>query len=267
MKIAILGCGNMGLAFARSFLQYELVKKENLLLIEKNEERCQMLTKTKEGIVVNTIKENISTYDLVILAVKPQDFEVLAHDLKGKLTENQIVLSIMAGININKIQQLTEHKFVIRAMPNTPAMMGMGITGFTSAEGISISKLFKVENLINATGRSIYIEDESLLDAVTALSGSGPAYFYYFVKQMVETGKIMGFDEGTALLLVKQTMLGAYHLINNAELSLDDLIKAVASKGGTTEAALKVFNDQHLDQSIREGILAAERRAKELSKS
>ena len=77
----------------------------------------------------------------------------------------------------------------------------------------------------------------------------------------------MGFDEGTALLLVKQTMLGAYHLINNAELSLDDLIKAVASKGGTTEAALKVFNDQHLDQSIKEGILAAEQRAKELSKS
>jgi pyrroline-5-carboxylate reductase len=84
MKIAILGCGNMGLAFARSFLQYELVKKENLLLIEKNEERCQMLTKTKEGVVVNTINDNISTYDLVILAVKPQDFEVLAHDIKRK---------------------------------------------------------------------------------------------------------------------------------------------------------------------------------------
>jgi pyrroline-5-carboxylate reductase len=267
MKIAILGCGNMGLAFARSFLQYELVKKENLLLIEKNEERCKMLTKTKEGIVVNTINQNISTYDLIILAVKPQDFDVLAHDLKGKLAENQIVLSIMAGIKIKKIQQLTGHQFVIRAMPNTPAMMGMGITGFTAAEGIGIAKLFKVENLINATGRSIYIEDEYQLDAVTALSGSGPAYFYYFVKHMVETGKMMGFDEGTALLLVKQTMLGAYHLINNAELSLDDLIKAVASKGGTTEAAIKIFNEQHMDKAIKEGILAAENRSKELSGS
>jgi pyrroline-5-carboxylate reductase len=84
---------------------------------------------------------------------------------------------------------------------------------------------------------------------------------------MVETGKMMGFDEGTALLLVKQTMLGAYHLINNAELSLDDLIKAVASKGGTTEAAIKIFNEQHMDKAIKEGILAAENRSKELSGS
>ncbi|MBK9734318.1 MAG: pyrroline-5-carboxylate reductase [Saprospiraceae bacterium] len=265
MKIAILGCGNMGLAFARSFIQFDLVKKENLLLIEKNEERSQILKKTKEGVVVNVITDDIKEYDLIILAVKPQDFEVLAKEIKGKLTDNQIVLSIMAGIRIKKIIELTDHKYIVRAMPNTPAMLGMGITGFTAVEGISISKLFKVENLINATGRSIYIEDEDMIDAVTALSGSGPAYFYYFVKHMTEAGKKMGFDEGTALLLVKQTMLGAYHLIHNAELSLDELITAVASKGGTTEAALKVFNEQGLDQAIKNGILAAESRAKELS--
>ncbi|MBK8346153.1 MAG: pyrroline-5-carboxylate reductase [Saprospiraceae bacterium] len=266
MKIAIIGCGNMGMAFARSFIQYELVKKENLLLIEKNEERCQSLKSSREGVVVNTINEKIAETDLVILAVKPQDFEVLSAELKGKLKEQQVVLSIMAGIPILKIQTLLHHKSVVRAMPNTPAMLGMGITGFTSAEGISIAKLFKVENLINATGRSIYIEDESMIDAVTALSGSGPAYFYYFVKHMVEAGKKMGFDEGTSLLLVKQTMQGAYHLINNAELDLDALIKAVASKGGTTEAAIKVFNENGMDSAIVKGVLAAEKRAKELSR-
>ncbi|MGB4958061.1 MAG: pyrroline-5-carboxylate reductase [Saprospiraceae bacterium] len=266
MKIAILGCGNMGLAFARSFIQYDLVKKENLLLIEKNEERCHILTKAKEGMVVNTIDKDIAAYDLVILSVKPQDFEVLALELKGKLHENQIVLSIMAGIPISKIQSKLNHPYVVRAMPNTPAMLGMGITGFTASEGISISKLFKVENLINATGRSIYIEDETMIDAVTALSGSGPAYFYYFVKHLVEAGKEMGFDEGTALLLVKQTMLGAYHLINNAELDLDDLIKAVASKGGTTEAALSVFGSASMNKAIKDGVKAAETRAQELSK-
>jgi pyrroline-5-carboxylate reductase len=265
MKLAIIGCGNMGMAFARSFIQYDLVKRENLLLIEKNEERCQILSKEKEGIVINTINSDISQADLVILSVKPQDFPALAEELKGNLSENQVVLSIMAGIKISKIQKLLDHKFIVRAMPNTPAMLGMGITGFTSAEGISIAKLFKVENLINATGRSIYIEDEEMLDAVTALSGSGPAYFYYFVKHMVEAGIKMGFDEGTSLLLVKQTMLGAYHLINNAEKDLDSLIQAVASKGGTTEAALSVFNGLHLDEAIKEGILAAERRGKELS--
>lgn len=255
----------MGMAFARSFLQYDLVKKENLFLIEKNQERCHALNVSREGVVVNTINEDISEVDLVILAVKPQDFATLAEEMRGKLKEQQVVLSIMAGIKIHKIQSMINHKFVVRAMPNTPAMLGMGITGFTSAEGISIAKLFKVENLINATGRSIYIEDENQLDAVTALSGSGPAYFYYFVKQLVETGIKMGFDEGTALLLVKQTMLGAYHLINNAELDLDALIQAVASKGGTTEAALNIFNERHLDEAIRDGVFAAERRGKELS--
>jgi len=266
MKIAILGCGNMGLAFARSFLQYNLVKKENLLLVEKNQERCEVLQKQREGVVVNTITPEISQYDLVILAVKPQDFDTVAALLNGKLNSDQIVLSIMAGINISRIQQAIDHKEVIRAMPNTPAMLGMGVTGFTSAEGIGIARLFKIENLINATGRSIYIEDEAMLDAVTALSGSGPAYFYYYVKSMVEVGQKMGFDESTALMLVKQTMLGAYHLINNAELSLDDLIKAVASKGGTTESALSVFNNYNLSGIISEGIISAKNRAKELSK-
>lgn len=172
----------------------------------------------------------------------------------------------MAGITIERIQNDLNHKLVVRAMPNTPAMIGMGITGFTAAEGISFAQLSKIENLINATGRSVYLEDESMLDAVTALSGSGPAYFYYIVKQMVEAGKLMGFDEGMARLLVKQTMLGSYHLINNAEKSLDELITAVASKGGTTEAALKEFEEGSLADDLKRGILAAEKRAKELSK-
>lgn len=266
MKIAIIGCGNMGLAFARSFIKYDLVKKDELLLVEKSNERCEVLSLNKEGVVVQTINADIGKYDLVILAIKPQDFVSMSSELKNVLQDHQIILSIMAGIPIKKIQDHLGHPYVVRAMPNTPAMLGMGITGFTSAEGISISKLFKVENLINATGRSVYIEDESMIDAVTALSGSGPAYFYYIVKHMVEAGKSMGFDESTALQFVKQTMLGAYHLINNAELSLDDLIKAVASKGGTTEAALKVFGEQNLDNAIKDGILAAENRAKELSR-
>ena len=266
MKIAIIGCGNMGMAFARSFLQYDLVKKENLLLIEKSQDRASTLKDEKTGVVVETISSHIAECDLVILSVKPQDFSSVTAELKTVIKHEQVVLSIMAGIPIARIQQELNHTLVVRAMPNTPAMLGMGITGFTAAEGISFAKLLKVENLINATGRSVYLEDESMIDAVTALSGSGPAYFYYIVKQMIEAGKQMGFDEGMAQLLVKQTMLGSYHLINNAEKSLDDLIKAVASKGGTTEAALKTFEETHVADGLISGILAAERRAKELSK-
>lgn len=266
MKIAIVGCGNMGMAFARSFVQYDLVKKEDLLLIEKSKERSEILKAEKEGVVVDTINSALGDYDLVILSVKPQDFLSVAGELKNVLKHDQLVLSIMAGIPMSKIQAELNHQSVVRAMPNTPAMLGQGITGYCAAEGISFQKLQRIDNLINATGRSVYLEDESMIDAVTALSGSGPAYFYYVVKHMVEAGKKMGFDEGMARLLVKQTMLGSYHLINNAEKSLDELITAVASKGGTTEAALKTFEEADLGQSLIAGILNAEKRAKELSK-
>ncbi len=266
MKIAIIGCGNMGMAFARSFLQYDLVKKSNLLLIEKSQERSIALKASKEGVVVDVINNQITDYELIILSVKPQDFPTVQEELKAVIQPHQVVLSIMAGVPMSKIQDVLNHRLVVRAMPNTPAMLGMGITGFTAAPEVDATKLRKIENLINATGRSVYLEDESMIDAVTALSGSGPAYFYYIVKQMIDAGKQMGFDEGMAGLLVKQTMLGAYHLINNAEQNLDDLIKQVASKGGTTEAALKTFEEHQIATGIIQGILAAENRAKELSK-
>jgi pyrroline-5-carboxylate reductase len=266
MKIAIVGCGNMGMAFAKSFLQYDLVKKENLFLIEKNAARADTLREEKAGVVVDIISTHIAECDIVILSVKPQDFASVQEGLRQFLVPQQVVLSIMAGIPIAAIQEKLDHRLVIRAMPNTPAMIGMGITGFSAAKELSFAQLLKVDNLINATGRSVFLEDETMLDAVTALSGSGPAYFYYLVKAMVEAGKQMGFEESMATLLVKQTMLGSFHLINNAEKSLDDLIKAVASKGGTTEAALAQFEAGNLAQTLKNGILAAENRAKELSK-
>ena len=266
MKIAIVGCGNMGMAFAKSFLQYDLVKKEDLLLVEKSAERSEALKAEKAGVVVDTISSRVSEVDLIILSVKPQDFNSLQEALRETIRPQQVVLSIMAGIPIATIQEKLNHRLVIRAMPNTPAMLGMGITGFTAAKEVDLSNLRKVENLINATGRSIFLEDEALLDAVTALSGSGPAYFYYLVKSMIEAGKQMGFDDSVAALLVKQTMLGAFHLINTADKSLDELIEAVASKGGTTEAALKRFEEGGLSDTLIAGIKAAQFRATELSK-
>ena len=266
MKIAIVGCGNMGMAFAKSFLQYDLVKKDDLLLIEKSAERSEALKIEKAGVVVDTIGPRVSEADLIILSVKPQDFHSVYDELSRVIRPTQVVLSIMAGIPMAQIQARLNHKLVVRAMPNTPAMLGMGITGFTAAKEVDLASLRRVENLINATGRSIFLEDEAMLDAVTALSGSGPAYFYYVVKAMVEAGRQMGFDDAVSGLLVKQTMLGAYHLINSADKSLDELIKAVASKGGTTEAALREFEAGSLSETLVAGIKAAQVRATELSK-
>jgi pyrroline-5-carboxylate reductase len=265
MKITIVGCGNMGLVYARAFLKYNIVTKESLLLVEKNEVRKEELKKLDIGRVVVPDDNTISESDVIILAVKPQDFSELAGQLKKVLNGRTVLLSIMAGVTIKKLEEVLKHKIIIRAMPNSPVEIGLGVTAYSSSAGLSHDVVKKAENLLSTTGRSIYFENEEMLDAVTAISGSGPAYFFYFVKTLIEAAKQMGMDEGTAGILVKQTMLGSFHLINNANKSLDDLIKTVASKGGTTEAALQTFNDAKVNEHIVEGLLNAERRAKELS--
>ncbi len=266
MKIAVLGAGKMGISFSKSFLKYELIKAENLHLITRKKDKIEKISKEFPGSKVSCFEElKEIAADLVILAVKPQDFAFVVENISVQFTENQMLLSIMAGIKIEKIQKLFNHQKVVRAMPNSPTLLGMGITGYTAAEGISFQDLMQIERFLNSTGRSVYLEDENLLDGVTALSGSGPAYFYYIVDAMIKAGTEMGIDENLAKLFVKQTMLGAYHLINNSEKSLEELIKDVASKGGTTEAALKTFEENHLKETLRKGILAAENRSKELS--
>lgn len=266
MKITIIGCGNMGLIYARAFLKYNIVSKENLLLAEKNETRKAELLKIDIGKVCVVDDKRISESDIVILAVKPQDFNDVSVGLKKVLTSDNIIVSIMAGMRLEQIESVLNQKNIIRAMPNSPAELGMGMTAFSSSKDMPIEQIRKAENLLATTGRTVFFENEELLDAVTALSGSGPAYFFYVVKHMIEAGKKMGFDESTSAMLVKQTMLGSYHLINNANKSLDDLIKAVASKGGTTEAALSVFNEKEVGENLQNGIVKARDRAMELSK-
>ncbi|WP_300672868.1 pyrroline-5-carboxylate reductase [Soonwooa sp.] len=266
MKICVLGAGNMGVSFSKSFLKYELIKASDLELIVRSDNKAEKLQSEFSKSTVSTFEkvDNIEA-DLIIIAVKPQDFQYVVEHLPFKIKENQMLLSIMAGVKIEKIQKAFNHKLVVRAMPNSPTLLGMGITGYTAAEGISFSQLINIERLLNSTGRSVYLEDEEQLDAVTALSGSGPAYFYYIIDAMIKAGIEMGIEENLSKLFVKQTMLGAYHLINNSDRSLEDLIKDVASKGGTTEAALKSFNESELKSTIEKGILAAEKRSKELN--
>ncbi|CAA7389792.1 pyrroline-5-carboxylate reductase [Chryseobacterium fistulae] len=266
MKIAILGAGNMGLSFSKSFLKYELIKPENLHLITRNKSKVSKISEEFPKSKISTFEE-IEDLDanLVIIAVKPQDFSYVTDNIHFPFRENQMILSIMAGIKIEKIQTLLKHPLVVRAMPNSPTLLGMGITGYTAAEGISFSQLINIERLLNSTGRSVYLEDENLLDGVTALSGSGPAYFYYIIDAMIKAGIEMGIEENLSQLFVKQTMLGAYHLINNSDKSLEELINDVASKGGTTEAALKMFEESSLKEVLKKGILKAEERAKELN--
>lgn len=266
MKIAVLGAGNMGLSFSKSFLKYELIKPENLHLITRKPEKIEKISHEFPGAKISSFQDlKEIDADLVIIAVKPQDFQFVAENISFQFKENQMLLSIMAGIKIEKIQKYFNHQKVVRAMPNSPTLLGMGITGYTAAEGILFADLMQIERFLNSTGRSVYLEDENLLDGVTALSGSGPAYFYYIVDAMIKAGTEMGIEENLAKLFVKQTMLGAYHLINNSDKNLEELISDVASKGGTTEAALKTFEENDLKDILRRGVLAAENRSRKLS--
>jgi pyrroline-5-carboxylate reductase len=266
MKITIVGCGNMGLIFARALLKYNIVSKENLFLIEKNEERQQQLIKMDVGQVTGTKDSKIATSDIFILAVKPQEFEKVAEEIKDSLKNAKCIISIMAGVKIKRIESLLANSNIVRAMPNSPAELGMGMTGFTASSALSVEQVHKAENLLATTGRAVFFENEDLIDACTAISGSGPAYFFYIIKNMIEAGTKLGLDESTAAILVKQTMLGSFHLMNSSDKSLDQLIKAVASKGGTTEAALISFGETHVGENIQKGLEIARDRARELSK-
>ncbi len=265
MKIAIIGGGNMGITYAKAFVRSNIVKQDELLIIEKHDEKREELKKEGIALLSNEINDELLKYNIIISAVKPQDFKVMASSLKEHMHADQLVISIMAGITINNIQQLLGHKKVVRAMPNTPAQLGFGISAFAAAPDVSFEDISIVDTLFETTGKSIFMKDEQLIDAVTALSGSGPAYFYYIVKHMIEAGKQMGVEEPVAAMLVKQTMLGAFQIMNNSKQSLDEMIKMVASKGGTTEAALNMFEEKQVGKNIIEALNAAEKRAKELS--
>lgn len=265
MKITILGCGNMGTAYARSFRKYGLVRKEDLLLIVRRVDRTVGLE--RYGSVLTSITPAVGESDLVIVAVKPQDFASVATSLSAVLKPGQVVLSIMAGITLKRITSDLKHDTVVRAMPNAPAQIGMGITAYATRTELNMRQTLMVEQLLNCTGRAIHLGDENLLDPVTALSGSGPAYFFHIVRAMIDAGVKLGLEPHVASALVKQTMLGSFHLMEHADRTPEELIRAVMSKGGTTEAAFKVFDQGGLVQTLDRGIGAASERARELSGS
>lgn len=265
MRIAVIGGGNMGLTYAKAFINRKIVNASNLLIVEKHDEKRTQLQQEGVATLLSDIDSSIVSYDIVVVAVKPQDFRVMAEKLKGFIQPSQVILSIMAGITIHQIQDLLQHKKIVRAMPNTPAQLGYGISAFTIAEGEPNDLISTVDMLLESTGKAIFMKDEKLMDAVTALSGSGPAYFYYIVQHMIEAGVKMGVEENVAAMLVKETMHGAYQILNSSKLSIEELIAMVKSKGGTTEAALNTFADKNVGQNIQEALQNAEKRAKELS--
>ena len=266
MKILVIGGGNMGKTYARSLLRAHLVQPDDLMILERSEEQAERLRSEKIGRVFADPADCLSKADLIILAVKPQDSATLFARLRPQADPQQVYLSIMAGVTIESIQQGLGVEKVIRAMPNLPAQIGLGMTSYTASDAVTRIELVLVQNLLNTTGKAIYVDTEYAIDATTAISGSGPAYVLYFMQAMIEVAEEMGFSESEAELLVAQTFRGAVELQMKNELTCADWIQRVSSKGGTTEAAMNTFRATSVYEDIKSGARAALGRAVELGR-
>ncbi len=264
MKILIIGGGNMGQTYATSFLRSHIVNSEELMILEKSKEKAAELSTRNIGTMHELPQDCLPAADLIILAVKPQDAEALFKHIRHMVDPQQVFLSIMAGIRIDTIKSHLQASKVIRAMPNLPAQIGMGMTVYTSSNEVTRIELVMVQNLLNTTGKAIYVEDESLLDAATAISGSGPAYVFYCMQAIIEAAKKMGFSDPEAELLTLQTFKGAVDLFHKNDFTCEEWIKRVASRGGTTEAALEHFGKHEVSDHLQGGAHAARKRAEDL---
>ena len=210
MKTLIIGAGNMGLTYAQNFINSNLLTKDHLFFLERTIEKFPLLQPYSHNELMTDPSPLVREMDMIILSVKPQDFPSLAPTLQDYLHPDQLIISIMAGIQIHHIQESLGIPKVIRAMPNLPAQVGMGMTVFTTSQEVSKKDFFIAQNLLSTTGKALYTTDENYLDAATAISGSGPAYVFFFMNSLIKTAKIMGFSEAEAQLLVQQTFLGSF---------------------------------------------------------
>jgi len=264
MKILIIGGGNMGQSFAKSFLHNHIADVKSFSVLEKEASKESDLSKIGINNIYKEPGSYIEKYDLVVLAVKPQSFPDLAKELAAFISDEQVVLSIMAGINISLIQNKLGITKIIRAMPNMASQIGEGMTVFTSSEEVSRIELVTVQNLLESTGKNLYVADESLINAGTAISGSGPAYVLYFMQAIMESARELGFTMHQAEMLTYQTFKGIVEFFQSSKESCQEMIQKVASKGGTTEAALQMFEKEQVSKAINKAIKAANQRAIEL---
>ncbi|TVZ27668.1 pyrroline-5-carboxylate reductase [Gillisia sp. Hel_I_86] len=266
MKILVIGGGNMGLTYAEGMSKSFLLNRHKLMIYDKSEELIASLKEHSHFNVYNKIEDCLPQADVVFIAVKPYHSEVLFNEIQPLLNKEQIFVSIMAGVTIETIQNSLNVKKVIRAMPNLPAQVGKGVTSYTESKEVSRIELLMVRNLLDTTGESIRVSNENFIDASTGISGSGPAYVFYFMQSMLEAALKMGFSTNDSKILVSKTFEGAVELFNQSDLSPNTWMERVASKGGTTRAALDSMEDNNVKELIKDAAYAAFDRAVELGK-
>ena len=264
MRIAVLGGGVMGETLIGGLLALD--PRPDVVVAEKRPERAEELA-AAHGVGLADPAAAVDRADVVILVVKPQDTPSLLAEIGALIAPDAVVVSIAAGIRTSTIEAAVPAGVqVVRAMPNTPARVGRGVTGISAGAGCSPDAVALVAHLMGSVG-VVEVVPEELQDAVTAVSGSGPAYLFFLAEAMTAAARELGLDEPTATDMVNQTLLGAATLLASADEPADELRRRVTSPGGTTAAAVAVLDDRGVADAVVEAITAARDRGRELAGS
>ena len=262
-NICFIGGGNMAQALIGGLLSRGLPTTR--ITVSDPVEQIRHVLEEKGIQTTADNLEAIKNADVVVLAVKPQVLATVLQPLKGLLSD-KLVISIIAGAEIQTISDLIGgSQRIVRVMPNTPALVQTGAHGIYASESVGKQDRELTSQILAATGLTIWLDNEAQIDAVTAVSGSGPAYFFYLLESMIRAGKNLGLEEKVATALTLQTALGAAQMAITSSNSPSELRKNVTSPNGTTQAALEVFDRAQISQNIQAALAAAQKRSQELA--
>jgi pyrroline-5-carboxylate reductase len=262
-KLAILGGGKIGEALLSGLLRGGTLHLDDVVVVEKYEPRATEL-RDKYGVATVDVAQAAAQADTILIAVKPQDIGALLVELHDHVGPDHVVISVAAGITTTRIERaLPEDVAVVRCMPNTPALVDQAITAISPGQHADDAHLAVAERLLSAVGRVVRVP-ESQLDAVTALSGSGPAYFFFLVEAMIDAGILLGLPRALSAELIVQTAIGSSIMLRDSGEHPVQLREAVTSPGGTTIAAIRELENHGVRAALLAAIEAACIRSREL---
>ncbi|MBO0995310.1 pyrroline-5-carboxylate reductase [Bacillus sp. SD088] len=266
MKITFIGAGSMAEAILKGIIDKNVCSSQDLWVTNRHSIARLESLRNQYGVQTTyDLQKLLQDSDIVILAVKPKNAEEVLQQLNPYLPKQSFIVSVMAGISIDTISTYLKNDYAIaRAMPNTSASVGKSATAIAFHSSASQAQQQLTQTVFSAIGRTFIVE-ENQLDAITALSGSGPAYFYYIVEAMEKAAKQMGIEKEMAQQLILQTMIGAVHMLEETSQEAAELRERVTSPGGTTEAGLNTLQKHKVAQSITACILTAEKQSKKLA--
>lgn len=264
-RICFLGTGNMAESLISGLIESKISDKKSLTATDIRSERLKIISKKfKIAVSTNNIAP-IKSSDIIIIAVKPKQIDNLLLEIKDNIKQNQLVISIATGITTKHINNYLPNVPVIRIMPNTPALVGEGVYVLCKGKYARRNHLDTVVKMLYSIG-TVMVESEKMMNAVTAISGSGPAYVFYLAESMIKTAKELGFNNKKAEILVNNTICGAGKMLKTLSESPEILRNKVTSPGGTTECAIKYFEKNNFSEIINKAINLAKKRAQELTK-